>query len=115
MATGPATDMDRAQLIKALRDTAQSASNSVAGNVSGPVDFIAEGMRKARLPIPANAIGSSQWMAETGLTAPVDDGMAKILGETVGMVVPVAAAGLSPKAGSAINNKMKAYHGPAYR
>lgn len=80
--------MDKQAIIKALRDTAQSASNTVAENASIPVDAIAWALRKAGLPIPENAVGGSEWMAQNWLTAPVDQGLPKMAGEVIGNVVP---------------------------
>lgn len=92
--------MDRAAIIKALRDTAQSASNTVAEGVSGPVDLIASGLRGAGVPLPRNHVGGSRWMAENGLTAPVQDGVPKVAGEAIGMSLPIMAQGMSRKMAS---------------
>jgi hypothetical protein len=81
--------MDTEKLAKALRDTAQSASNAVAGNVSAPVDLLAAALRKTGLNIPDNAVGGSVWMQQNGLTTPVEDGMPKYIGEAVGGVLPM--------------------------
>jgi hypothetical protein len=88
--------MDKQAIIKALRDTAQSASNSAASNLSAPVDAIAWALRKAGMDIQ-NPVGGSDWMAQQGLTAPVDDGIPKMLGETVGGVIPAAMVMKMPK------------------
>ena len=80
--------MDKKAVINALRNTAQSASNTIAEGVSSPVDLIASGLRKVGLPIPSNAVGGSEWMAQQGLTQPVPEGIAKTVGETAGLVVP---------------------------
>lgn len=98
MARGLRSDMDKAQIIKALRDTAQSASNMAANNVSGPVDMIAAGLRKAGVPIPDDAMAGSQWMEENGLTRKVDQGLPKAIGEAIGMVAPAAIAAKMPQA-----------------
>lgn len=82
--------MNRAAIIKALRDTAQSASNTAAENVSVPVDMLANGMRKVGMPIPENPVMGSRWMARHGLTAPVDDGIPKKVGETLGLMGSMA-------------------------
>lgn len=81
-----------AGLADSLRDFAQSASNSIAGNVSAPVDGIAWALRKAGAPMPAAPMGGSDWMAEKGLTRTVQPGLAQTLGEAAGMAGPVVAA-----------------------
>jgi hypothetical protein len=43
-------------LLDYIRDVAQGASNSVASNVSGPVDLLAWGLRKAGLPENTGAL-----------------------------------------------------------
>jgi len=79
--------MDKQALIQALRDTAQSASNSAASNLSAPVDAIAWALRKAGLNIPT-PVGGSDWMEQKGLTAPVQDGIPKMAGEFLGSAIP---------------------------
>lgn len=95
--------MDRNALIRALRDTAQSASNTIASNVSGPVDLIAAGLRGVGLPIPQNPVGGSQWMAERGLTAPVQQGVAQVIGDTIGLAGPALVANFAPQIARALN------------
>jgi hypothetical protein len=95
----------RDAIVKALRDTAQSASNAIAANVSGPIDLISMGLRTAGVPIPANAVGGSQWMADKGLTREVEMGAPRIIGETLGMAGPAVAVGYSPKI-AAVANKL---------
>jgi hypothetical protein len=98
--------MDRTAIIKALRDTAQSASNAVATNVSGPVDLLAAGLRKLGVPVPRNALGGSQWMADQGLTREVAMGAPRIIGETLGMAGPAVLAGKAPQIAGAMNRGM---------
>lgn len=86
--------MDKQAVINALRNTAQSASNTVAGGVSSPVDMMAGGLRKTGLPIPSNPVGGSEWMGQQGLTRPVPDGMAKTAGEAIGLIAPIGASRL---------------------
>ena len=81
----------------ALLDFLQSASNAIAQNVSGPVDLIGAGLRFAGVPVPEDAVGSSRWMADRGLTAEVPMGAARVLGETAGMVGPIAGAQFAPQ------------------
>jgi GNAT superfamily N-acetyltransferase len=90
----------------ALMDFAQSASNAVAQGVSGPVDLIAAGLRYAGLPVPRNALMSSEWMAERGLTRPVQQGAARVLGETAGMVAPTAIAANAARLAAGANQMM---------
>ena len=95
--------MDKKALARALRDTLQSASNSVAGGVSAPIDLIAAGLRKVGVPIPDAPLGGSQWMENMGLTVPVEDGIPKLAGETLGMIVPMAATAKAPQIAAAAN------------
>lgn len=89
--------MDKAAIVKALRDTAQSASNTAAANLSGPVDMVAAGLRKAGVPVPNDPIAGAQWMDEVGLTRKVDKGLPKAIGEAIGMIAPsIAAAKAAP-------------------
>lgn len=80
-----------------LRDFFQGASNSVASNVSAPVDGIAWLLRKAGLPIPQNPVGGSDWMAQRGLTAEPQNKIAGLLGESFGGVAPMLAAAKAPQ------------------
>jgi len=99
--------MDKKALIKALRDTVQSASNSVASGVSAPVDLIAAGLRKVGMPIPQAPVGGSQWMENMGLTVPVEDGIPKMAGDFLGMTVPIIAAAKAPQIASAANKGLE--------
>lgn len=99
--------MDKKALIKALRDTVQSASNTVASGVSAPVDLIAAGLRKVGLPIPQAPVGGSQWMENMGLTVPVEDGIPKMAGETLGMIVPMVATAKAPQIAAAANKGLE--------
>ena len=85
MGSGP----NRKQIVNALRNTAQSASNMVAENASVPVDVLAWALRKAGVPIGDKPVMGSDWMREKGLTAPVEEGMSKAIGDTIGMVGPM--------------------------
>lgn len=80
-----------------LREFAQSASNSIAGNVSAPVDGIAWALRKAGVPVPVVPMGGTDWMAEKGLTKTVPPGLAQTLGEAAGMSGPMVAMAKAPK------------------
>jgi predicted GNAT family acetyltransferase len=88
---------NRKQIIDALRNTAQSASNMVAENASVPVDAIAWALRKAGVPVGDKPVMGSDWMRDKGLTRPVEEGVTKMIGDTIGLVGPL---GLS-KSGAA--------------
>lgn len=94
--------MDKKAIIKALRDTAQSASNMAASSVSGPVDMIASGLRAAGLPIPQNAVGGSRWMEQQGLSQPVEMGAPRIIGETLGLAGPAVVMGAPAQVAAAL-------------
>jgi hypothetical protein len=79
---------NRKQIIDALRNTAQSASNMVAENVSMPMDAIAWALRKAGVPVEKPMFGSD-WMKEKGVTPPVKEGASKVIGDTIGMISPM--------------------------
>lgn len=76
-------------LASALRNFAQSASNTVAENVSAPIDAITWALRKAGMPINKPVMGS-EWLAEKGFTRPVNDDTSKMAGEFVGLASPIA-------------------------
>jgi hypothetical protein len=82
---------------KGLLDFLQAASNEAAGAVSAPVDLLAWGLRQAGVPVPENALLSSDWMAQQGLTKPVQPGAAQVAGATVGLLSPVVAAAKAPQ------------------
>jgi hypothetical protein len=81
--------MDKTALINALRNVGQSASNNIAEGVSAPVDGIAWAMRQAGVPIDKPMFGT-EFMREYGLTAPVEPGASKAIGETIGLTSPMA-------------------------
>jgi hypothetical protein len=105
--------MDKKALIKALRDTAQSASNTIASGVSAPVDLIAAGLRKMGVPVPENALGGSRWMEDVGLTIPVQEGIPKTVGETFGMIFPMAATAKAPQIAAGANRAIENAMAPA--
>lgn len=80
-------------LLSAGQDVAQGASNAVAGNVSGPVDLISWGLRKAGLGnvIGSAPVGGSEWMAQRGITREPKNALAGGAGETLGLLSPLAA------------------------
>lgn len=78
-------------------DVLQAASNAVAGNVTGPVDILSLLLRKIGVPVPENALGSSQWAREQGLLRDVDDPYARAAGESLGIIAPMVAAAKAPQ------------------
>ena len=80
-----------------LRDFLQSMSNSAASNVSAPVDGINWLLVKAGLPVSDAPFMGSDWMAQRGLTRPVKLGAASVLGDTAGMLAPMAIAAKAPQ------------------
>ena len=80
-----------------LKDFFQGASNSIASNVSAPVDGIAWLLRKAGVPMPPNPMGGSDWMTEKGLTPQPQNRTAGLLGEFAGMAGPMVAAAKAPQ------------------
>lgn len=79
----------RADVKKNARNLAQSASNTLAENISMPVDLTAMLLRKAGLPIPENPVMGGDWMRQNGLTAAVQPGPSALAGETLGLLAPI--------------------------
>ena len=91
-------------LAELLYSFAQGASNSIASNVSAPVDGISWALRKAGVPIPSNPMGGSDWMAQRGLMREPQNRLAGLLGETAGMIGPMLVAEKAPQiAGGLLN------------
>ena len=84
------------------RGLLQSASNSVAQNVTGPVDILAWLLRKSGMPIPQNPMGGSAWAEQKGLLQQVPDGAPKVAGETLGGVAPFVGAAKAPQIASGL-------------
>lgn len=81
-----------ADMLRNLHDLLQASSNSVALNVTHPVDLIASGMGRMGLPI-SQPIGGSEWARNVGLLQPVPQGLPQITGETLGLLaVPLMGA-----------------------
>jgi hypothetical protein len=97
---------NRQQIIDALRNTAQSASNMVAENVSVPVDAIAWALRKAGVPVEKPMLGSD-WMKEKGITPPVKEGVSKMVGDTIGLVSPMGLSKAGAQAMIEAGSKLK--------
>lgn len=83
--------------MKGLLDFLQSASNSVAGNVAGPVDLIGMGLNKIGVPVGPAPVGGSEWMKRKGLLRDVEQGPARIAGETFGLLGPAMATQFAPQ------------------
>ena len=95
----------RADVKKNARNLAQSASNTLAENVSMPVDLTAMLLRKAGLPIPENPTMGSDWMRQNGLTAAVQPGPSALAGETLGLLAPMAATKQGAAAAAGLLNR----------
>lgn len=90
-------------------DLDQSISNAIAGGVSAPIDLIAWLLRKAGVPGQEKPVLGSDWMAEKGLTRPVELSPAQIAGETVGNLMdPLGAVGSAMKGGAALKSMLLA-------
>jgi hypothetical protein len=72
-------------------------SNTAASTVTAPVDAIAWLLRRARVPVPENALGGSDWARQAGLLADVPDGLPKVAGETLGLLAPMAGTDAASK------------------
>lgn len=83
--------------MNALQQFLQSASNEAAGTISGPVDLIGMGLRKLGVPVPRNALMSSDWMKQNGLMQDVPQNAASLAGQTFGLLSPVVAAAKAPQ------------------
>ncbi len=83
-------------LLENLRDVAQGASNSVAGNLSAPVDGINWLLKKAGMGSEM-PVGGSDWLAKQGFTAEPQSRGYGLLGEALGGVTPMLAAAKAPQ------------------
>jgi hypothetical protein len=81
----------RVDVGKNAKNLLQSTSNTLAENVSMPVDVTAWLLRKAGVPIPENPTMGSDWMRQNGLTAAVQPGPSAMAGETLGLLAPMSA------------------------
>lgn len=79
------------------RQLAQSASNAIAGNLTGPVDLINLGLGAIGLPVSQRPVGGSEWARRAGLTPDVPQGAPRVAGETLGLLGPVVAAKYAPQ------------------
>jgi hypothetical protein len=98
-----------------LLDFLQAASNSVAGNVSGPVDGLNWLLSRAGLG-SEEPVGGSKWLEKKGLTRPVKQGAASVAGETAGLLSPVLMAAKAPQIARGLlqgaDNLAASGHGP---
>lgn len=82
---------------KGLLDFLQSASNAVASNVSGPIDLIGMGLNKIGVPVGSAPVGGTEWMKQKGLMRDVEQGPARVMGETAGLLGPALASKFAPQ------------------
>jgi hypothetical protein len=82
--------------LSGLFDFFQSASNTVADNVAGPVDLINAGLGLFGLR-SKEPVGGSEWMKRWGLKRDVEMGPARIGGETFGLLSPAVLAAKAPQ------------------
>lgn len=87
-----------AEMLGCARDFAHGASNSVASNVSAPVDLLAAALRKAGVPVPDDPVLGARWMAERGLTQIPKNKIAGLLGESAGLAGSALMAAKAPHA-----------------
>ena len=80
-----------------LVDFLQSASNTVAGNVTAPVDGINWLLKQAGVPTSPAPVGGSEWMTRNGLMRYVEPSGAKLAGEAAGLLSPLLAAHYAPQ------------------
>lgn len=83
-------------------DALQGASNAAASTVSGPVDAIAWGLRKAGVPVGDAPVGGSEWMGRAGLTRAPESAAAGAVGEIAGALLPTVVAAKAPQIAAGI-------------
>lgn len=90
--------MEKNALAALLRDPRlvqsmlQGMNNAAASNVTGPVDGLAWLLRKTGMPIPDEPLMGSKWMERNGLMAEPSNKLGGLLGEGVGLAIPVMGA-----------------------
>jgi predicted GNAT family acetyltransferase len=72
-----------------------------------PVDALAWALRKVGLPVGDKPVMGSDWMREKGLTAPVQEGASKVVGDTIGMISPMGLSKQGAQAIMEVGSKMK--------
>lgn len=90
-------EQSRRDMLANLRNLGQSASNTIAGNVTGPVDLAAWGLRKIGVPVGNAPVGGSEWAKQKGLLGDVKPGASAFVGETLGLLAPILAAEKAPQ------------------
>ena len=80
-----------------LLDFLQSASNMVSSNIAGPVDLLGMGLNKIGVPVGNAPIGGTEWMKRQGLMRDVQQGPARVLGETAGLLGPAMVTQFAPQ------------------
>lgn len=81
------------ELLKQAQSFGQGASNAAASTVYGPVDLMAWLLKKGGVNVPDAPLGSEQWMKNAGLLREPENKLAGLLGEGVGLAIPVTAPG----------------------
>jgi hypothetical protein len=81
---------------KGLLDFLQAASNAVADNVAGPVDLLNAGLGTVGLG-SREPVGGTAWQQRMGLRRPVEQGAARVAGETVGLLSPTLMTAKAPQ------------------
>jgi ADP-Ribosyltransferase in polyvalent proteins len=93
----------RRDMLGNARNIAQSASNAISGNVTGPIDLAAWGMNKLGIPVGNAPVGGTEWGKKKGLLGYVEPGAGQVLGETLGSLAPILAAAKAPQIAARMN------------
>jgi hypothetical protein len=107
MLSGLLGRMKPEELLRALQNTAQSASNMVVENVSAPVDGLAWLLKKAGVSVGDKPVMGSDWMRDKGLTIPTQEGASKVVGDTIGLLAPMGLTKGGAQAMMEVGGKMK--------
>lgn len=94
-------------------DVLRGANNEVAATVSFPVDVIAAGLRGIGVPVGPEPFGGSAWMARYGLTAPVKNEVAGLLGQGLGVAAPTTLIAKAPQVARGLLSLIGDYRGGA--
>jgi hypothetical protein len=77
---------------------ARAASDTVASNVTGPVDLLSWILKKGGVPVGDAPVGGSQWATNAGLlNGPQPNKLAQLAGETMGLLGPIGVAAKAPQ------------------